>query len=440
MMAGIDSVHLVLIFPSAALHVLFRAGSSPCAKLYPSKGGTGKGAEKLSNAPDPEASSSAVWLKPFGFFKLVIQEITMKTLLGSVLALGVISSGAVLFAPSASAQTIATLSNGHLSLTTPNGDQSVKVEVGPSASQVRVFGFPGLTDGAPYFGVTGVTVTTGNGQDFVEFDIDAPQGLDVNIDTRGGQGEAKILWDILPGLESADASVTLASTGGLMPKATIEVVSEAPSASVSIDTGAAQEVAGKVVSPNASDFLKVALASAARKSSFDVTSAASMLELDVAGGLTTAQTEMKYDIAQTLTANIAVNWSLLTGAADDKIEAKLSAPGSTIVQRGLIRTGGGNDFALIESEGFSTVFGQTLDGGAGADELSIVTKGRYQASTTLRTRMVGGAGDDKLVLTTDTGIFGAGQGVPELFPVINCGDGIDQYNAFGQIISCESRL
>jgi hypothetical protein len=225
-----------------------------------------------------------------------------------------------------------------------------------------------------------------------------------------------------------------------MPKATIEVVSEAPSASVSIDTGAAQEVAGKVVSPNASDFLKVALASAARKSSFDVTSAASMLELDVAGGLTTAQTEMKYDIAQTLTANIAVNWSLLTGAADDKIEAKLSAPGSTIVQRGLIRTGGGNDFALIESEGFSTVFGQTLDGGAGADELSIVTKGRYQASTTLRTRMVGGAGDDKLVLTTDTGIFGAGQGVPELFPVINCGDGIDQYNAFGQIISCESRL
>jgi hypothetical protein len=364
----------------------------------------------------------------------------MKTLLGSVLALGVIGSGTALFATSASAQTVATLSNGHLSLTTPDGDQNVKVEVGPGAGQVRVFGFSGLTDGAPYFGVTGVTVTTGNGQDFVEFDIDAPQGLDVSIDTRGGEGEAKILWDILPGLESADASVTLTSTGGSMPKATIEVVSEAPNASVSIDTGAAEEVAGKVVSPNASDFLKVALASAARKSSFDVTSAASMLELDVAGGLTTAPTEMKYAIAQTLTANIAVNWSLLTGGGADKIEAKLSAPGSTIVQRGLIRTAGGNDFVLIESEGFSTVFGQTLDGGAGADELSLVTKGRYQASTTLQTRMLGRAGNDKLVLTTDTGIFGAGEGIPELYPVINCGDGIDQYNAFGQIISCESRL
>ena len=83
---------------------------------------------------------------------------------------------------------------------------------------------------------------------------------------------------------------------------------------------------------------------------------------------------MKYTFAQTVSANIAVNWNLLTGAVDDKIEAKLSAPNSTIIQRGLIRTGSGNDSVLIESEGFSTVFGQTVNGGAGDDELSIITK------------------------------------------------------------------
>jgi hypothetical protein len=365
---------------------------------------------------------------------------TMKTLINAILTAGLIGSGAVLFATSASAQTSATLTHGHLSLTTPNGDQSVKVEVGPGVGQARVFGFPGLTDGAEYPGVTGITVITGDGQDLVELDIDAAQSLDVNIDTQGGTGEAKVVWDILPGVLSADASVTLAATGGVMSKATIEILSDAPSATVSIDTGTAQEVTGKIVSSNLSDLLKIALTSAAQKSSFDIESAALTLDLDVAGGLTALANEMKYTFTQTVPADIAVNWNLLTSAADDKIEAKLSAPGSTIVQRGLIRTGSGNDMALIESEGFSTVFGQTVNGGAGDDELSIVTKGRYQASTTLQTRMVGGTGNDKLMLTTDTGIFGAGEGIPELYPVINCGSGIDQYHAFGQIISCENRL
>lgn len=48
-------------------------------------------------------------------------------------------------------------------------------------------------------------------------------------------------------------------------------------------------------------------------------------------------------------------------------------------------------------------------------------------------------GDDILVSTTDTGIFGTG--LPNDLPsIIDCGLGNDRFNAFGIIRSCEARL
>ncbi|MBL8217259.1 MAG: hypothetical protein JNK87_41445 [Bryobacterales bacterium] len=66
-------------------------------------------------------------------------------------------------------------------------------------------------------------------------------------------------------------------------------------------------------------------------------------------------------------------------------------------------------------------------------------QGRFQNSQTLQTAMFGGPGNDKLALSTDTGIFGTG--LPnDTFPSIDCGLGNDLFQAFGLIRGCEARF
>ncbi len=349
---------------------------------------------------------------------------------------------AALLPLSAHANTSVELTGGRLHLITPNGDQNLKIEVGPGPGSARVFGFPGLADGTEYFDVMGITLITGAGRDSVEFDIEAAQDLDVRVDTQGGEALAKVIWDIRPvdPAGTTAASLSLAATGGTLSSAVVDVLSDADKALVSIDTGTAAEVSGKVISPNASEFLGVSFRSAAAKTSFEVGSGASALELDVVGGQAAATNELSYVISTSVPrAAVLANWSIQTGSRPDKVEAKIAAPGSDVTHRGSIDVRGGNDFVLVETDAFRTVTGLVLRGEAGSDALAQIIKGRFQASQALQARMIGGAGDDELILTTDTGIFGTG--LPnDLFPVINCGDGADRYNAFGRIVSCETRL
>jgi len=129
-----------------------------------------------------------------------------------------------------------------------------------------------------------------------------------------------------------------------------------------------------------------------------------------------------------------------TGAenAGDLIIAKVSNSGGTVTHTGSILTRGGDDEVLLETSAFGTATGVLVNGGTQNDTLSQVIQGRFLASPTLQTRMLGGDGNDTLVIRTDTGIFGSG-GI-DLFPIVNCGAGVDNFNAFGQILGCEARL
>jgi hypothetical protein len=343
-----------------------------------------------------------------------------------------------LLATSASAQTAVSVSGGRLSLTTPGGNQSVKVEVSGSGL-ARVFGFPGIADGTPYGGLSGVTVTTGAGNNKVEFELLSSQSFDVRVDTGSGQAETKVKWKILAGGLAPAANLAVLGTEGQTRLVEVDLESESNRAAVSIDTGSANQVAAKVVSANASEFLRVAFAAAAPRTSLEVGSNASALEVDVRGGATPAADELMYKIMQGRRADVNLNWAIDTGAGDDKVEALVSTSGSTVTQRGSVLTRAGNDTVQFETDAFSTVTGLTINGGLGADLLSQVIKGRFQSSQTLRTSMLGGDGDDELILTTDTGIFGTG--LPnDTFPLIDCGLGTDRFNAFGLIRGCESRL
>lgn len=339
----------------------------------------------------------------------------------------------------AHAQTVVVQAGGRLSLTTPNGDQSVKVVVGPVAGVASVFGFPGLSDGTTYSGLTGVSVNTGAGADLVEIEVDSFESFGVQANTGVGSAERKIKWKVRPGTGTvaANVDVTGASTG--IQLTSIEVDSEANNAVVTMRASAGGEILAKVQSSNPTESLRVVLDAPAPKSTVEVASAANALEIDVRGGTTLAANELKYAIAQSRPATVALNWALATSTLADVVEANVAAPGSTVTQRGSILTRAGNDLAKFETEGFGTVTGLTLDGGPGNDELLQIIKGRFQASQTLQTAMRGADGDDQLTLTTDTAIVGSG--LPnDRFPIVDCGPGFDQFNAFGQIIGCEARF
>lgn len=354
------------------------------------------------------------------------------------ISLFAVSATLMAIAP-AYAQTVVTQSGGRLTLATPGDDQSVKIEVGPNAGAVRVFGFPGLADGQQYSGVTGLSVLTGAGKDFVEIAAQTPQNFDIAIDTASGDSEAIVKWKVLSGGASSSATVDLNSDPSGTQIAVVEIDSEAQNAFVTVRAPSATDSTLKVQSSNASTFLRAFLESGARKSVVDVSSSASTTQLDLRGGSASGANEGAYTIQQARPGAVNVNWAVSGSAADDKVEAKLSAAGGTVVQRGFARGLGGSDLIQFETEALSTTTGLAINGGDGNDFLREIVKGRFQLSQTLQTRLLGGNGDDELTLTTDTGIFGTG--LPnDLIPVINCGAGIDRFNAFGQIIGCESRL
>lgn len=341
---------------------------------------------------------------------------------------------------SASGQTSVSISAGRLTLTTSNADQNVKVEVGPAAGLVRVFGFAGLADGATYTGINAVTVNTGTGRDEVQFDIQAAAGFDARANLGAGEALTKTQWKILAGAPSVTAGLTLTSAAGAAHLSEINFDNEsAGSAQVNIDTGNATIVSSKVIGDDPSASLGVNFTSRAPITVLEVATAAPVLNVNLSGAYGNLANEVKYALAQLVQGTVNVNTDVTLGSGSDKIEGKISTPGSSTVFRGRTNAGAGDNLVLWEVEGRSNVIGQAVTSGAGNDFLSIQVKGEYQLSQTLGARLASGGGDDFLILTTDTLIRGTG--LPnDINPVIDGGPGFDLYNAFGLILNCEGRL
>jgi len=339
----------------------------------------------------------------------------------------------------AHAQTAVSVVNGHLSLTTPNTPQNVKVEVGPTVGEARVYGFSGIPDGARYRDIVSVHLRTSNSIDKVEFDIQSSQNLAIRVDTRAGEAETKIKWKILPGVAAAVASVDLVSVTGVGQKAEIEIDSEVSNATVSVNTGNYMDTATRIVADDPSSFLAVRLNGRAPKAAWEIVSAAPVVDVDWLGSHSIGEGEIKFLLNQVVRADVSLLFDVGLSTGNDLLEAKIEAPGSTVILGGAIRGQAGSDRVLVEPTAFSTTSGLDLLGGTGNDELSLLVKGRFQLSQELGVLLAGGDGDDRLILTTDTGIFGTG--LPnDLIPVINGGSGFDLHQGFGSILNTEGRL
>lgn len=345
-----------------------------------------------------------------------------------------------LAAGSAFGQTTVTFSNGLLTLRTPNTDQNVKVEMKGAEGVANLFGFPGLADGATYTGVTGISIITGSGRDEVQFDIEQSRSLVLSSNTGTGDALTKVQWKIRPGAAQTNASLTLASASGGLQLAEIGFDSETVgNASIRIDSGNAGEVVTKVLSDDPSNRLDIAFNARGAKTLLEVVSAASVLNVNAAGTHAAPLNEINHSIAQIRPGSVNVATNVNLGPNADKFEGKVSAPGSTAVFSGTINGGGGDDLVKIETESASSVNGQTIAGGAGADSIELTSKGIFQLSQTLGTRILGGDGDDRMILFTDSAIRGTG--LPnDRVPLIDGGPGFDLYLGFGQILNCEGSL
>ncbi len=335
------------------------------------------------------------------------------------------------------AQTLSNLTGGRLTLTTTGNSQNLRIEA--VSGVVRVFGFAGIPDGTSYPALTGVSLNTGAGNDSVEVEVTSAQSFDVRLDTGEGSSETKLKWRILGGASMPAATFTRTGSPAGTQNVALELENESNRAALTVDAGIASDVNTKLTSSNSSEYLRVGFTANAPKLSFELSSAAAALDLDLKGGGTAGNDELKYKVAQSRASQLHVNWAIDALGGADKVEAFVSAAGSTVTQRGSVLGRAGDDTLLFETDAFATISGLTLNGGPGADRLSQILKGRYQASQTLRPVLLGGDGNDELILTTDTGIFGTG--LPnDVFPLIDCGLGTDLFNGFGIIRACEARL
>lgn len=343
------------------------------------------------------------------------------------------------FAGTALAQTQVSRVGGALTLTTNNTDQNVKVEL--KGGVTRLFGFQGLADGQSYTGITAITVNTGTGRDEIQFDIEHASSLTVRANFGSGEALNKTQWKVTPGQQNVNADFAISSTASpALQLAEVNFdVESLGTTSIAINTGNMQNAVTKVIGDDPSQALNVAFASRAPLTNFELVSAAPALNVSLSGTHAGTLNEVKYGITQLRAgvANVSANTTL--GNGSDKLEGKISTPGSQTRLTGNINAGGGDDLVLWEVEGSSSVIGASVSGGAGNDFLTIGVKGRYQLSQTLGASLFGNDGDDFLVLTTDTAIVGTG--LPnDVNPVIDGGNGFDLYNAFGIIRNCEGRL
>jgi len=355
----------------------------------------------------------------------------MKNVIGPILLLGAISS--------ASAQTTVSVAGGRLTLGTNNTDQNVKVEMKGPEGVARVFGFQGIADGTSYPGISAVTVNTGTGSDSVEFDIASRQSKDIRINTRAGNLQSRTQWKILSNSKPVSARVTYTGLPAPSSLIDVEVDSETANSTINVDTGSAAEVNTKVLADDPANNLTVGFNARGAKTSFDLTSNASALNVALRGTHSTPVSEVKHVISQLRPATVQVSNDITLSGGNDKLESKIAAPGSNTTITGSTRGGNGWDDILYEIEGASVVNGLTLDGGAGNDFLSNATKGVFQLSQTIGANINAGAGDDRVILTTDTSIRGTGM-PNDITPNIDCGTGSDLYNAFGFINNCELRF
>jgi hypothetical protein len=326
----------------------------------------------------------------------------------------------------------AAVSGTTLTLSFPPGIQNVKLEMGPTDGEVRVFGVPGVADGATYTGITAVVYSGGAGDDTIQIEQKGVRPPSVRVDTRAGNNTIKLDVDIFAGGAGLSDVTIITGAGEAKLEALLE--SDAPSLDVRwrFDTlGGRSEVKAAVLADDPSTALNANIAIRGSSASDTVETAikSAASKLDVVLGIQTANAEdqVKAVIEQLrpITANVRFNIDTDgVSLTNDTLDVLWAGPGSTLNATGTIRTGGYQDLLKVEF-GSNVTNSFTVDGGDGNDLVDVLVKGTYTGSA----RVAGGAGDDDVTFRAEAGVFGS--------PRIDGGAGFDRCWGAGIVSGCE---
>jgi len=362
------------------------------------------------------------------------------------------------------------------------GSTNIKVEVG-SGGRVTVIDNTGATAPRTYPGVGAINVTSGAGDDLVEFDINSSQSLALSVATGAGNAFVKLQWKVPPGAASTSSTlamssgggnvnveldfasetptssfawssnfgggeklikgsvafkpgtinarknVDLANLGGGFHLISFEVDNEARDASLAFNSGFARDVTYKVISDNPTRSLNVDTQLRGARNNVEILSASAATTTKFSGGTANTQgAETNYVVVQSVlgTLSATLNHAAL-GASSSKLNAKFD--GAASLALGGTVTGSIVGDAIKLETGMptsSTLLVDTLDGDDSVDFIA----GNRLAGGAGQPRFLLGAGNDVLNVIAAAG--------STAIPSIDCGAGEDFAKAtVGSAAGCE---
>jgi hypothetical protein len=380
------------------------------------------------------------------------------------------------------------VANGVMTISAPAGGLNSKVIVGPATGAVALFQVPGAGDGQAFSGIRSLRVVSGAGVDQVDLEITQTVNFDVFVDTGAGDSAVQVKWIIPPTAATLNPRLDVRQGAGFK-RAQVDL--ESFGANVDFDwthtaSGAgSSEIKGEVEfkegSRNAQADLRLTTSSvSADKVELIADSIADNLRLDIIGrGTDSINTkvladdrgntlDVLYDIIGDATANnvafemasampnVIADFAIDGGAqmdevklgmvqlvpgtirsildldlagGMDKTELKYDGVGAALTLTGLINSGADNDEIGLNS-GFNTTSNLVISSGDGSDGVKAEIKGSLNSVGAASMRLLGGNGDDLLLLRAEGGAFGTPS-------VVDGGAGFDIGAGPGQVVNCE---
>lgn len=355
-----------------------------------------------------------------------------RIVVASLLAAAGAASGQTIQSATALPTVLGELFNtGTLVIVTNNQHQQIEIEVGPVAGEVSVFGVDGIPSGMTFPGVTAVELTTGSGQDFVEFRMFGTELPPVTVSTGSNNSDVKFIYETPFNVTPVTSEVTVNGLGG-NDIVNFEVISDADSfdASWTVNHGNGNnETNATVLSAAPSSALGIDLSSntgsGLDKLTASILSGAATVDIGFGGSLGFNNDIAILSIDEQSPGATTVNLGLDLSRGFDTAEILAVTRGGTVDFNGTVLGGTGSDSlkSLIDGGGSSSL---VLDGGPGADSLDSEYKGEVTGAPAL----LGAGGNDFLKIVADQPAF--------MTPFIDGGAGIDTAIGFGTIVNVEN--
>lgn len=330
---------------------------------------------------------------------------------------------------SVSAVAVATAQASLLQIVTNGAGQQIEVVIGPVPGEVVVTGVNGGSS-VPYVGVTAISLTTGGGQDYVEFRVDTTVIPDITLNTGGGISDVKFIYEV-PFTTAAVVSNVSVTGGSVHDAVDFSVLASGDNftGNWNVSHAGGDNTSTATVNlpdPSAALSINYAGTSGAGQDNLGLSliSNAANLNLSVSGMMGGGNDTATVVIDGLSPAAMAASFNLNMGAGDDAASVEVISRGGTVSASGSILGGNNVDALTLKIEG-DGVISTSMNGGAGSDLVDMSLKGVLTGAPTL----LGAGGDDELKIVVDG---------PQLAtPFIDGGPGIDKAIGFGTIVNVE---